>query len=160
MPSIDIARATVGLSSSGVVIDDHEAPFVVTLHVSGAQIEKLTLTARNGASLPLQAQRKFLADLPLRDMLRVGAALTADETAPNETYYRQLVAVQDRDWAVLAVASWAVAVRRPGGASGAIAEFWAVSQRTAFRWLARAREKAPAPSGQPNGDRPRERRRD
>lgn len=158
MTVLNISHATTGLTEAGVIVDDPGAPYRVIVSADRSHsvpvIARLSLELREHDLPPSRAEQiSFIAGLPVRDIMRAAVALQFGSEHANETYYRSLVASgADRDYAILTVASWAREVDRPGGASGAIAEFWGVSQRTAFRWLARARASAPAPAEQPPAD--------
>lgn len=152
MTVLNISHATTGLTEAGIVINDPNAPYRVTVHADRLHnvpvIANLTLDLKEHELPPSRAEQiGFITALPMRDIMRAAIALQFGSDHANEAYYRSLVASgADRDHAILTVASWAKQIDRPGGASGAIAEFWGVSQRTAFRWLARARASVPAPA--------------
>lgn len=146
MTIFDIARASNGLTDDGVVIDDPQAPFIVTIGVGligGApRITALTITPRDEGPI----RRSWLRELPLRELFQVAVAVGYGAEVANESYFRRLAAggvapVENR---VMAVYNWAIQVNRPGGPVKAIRDFWGVSRPTAHRWLRRAREKARA----------------
>lgn len=149
---LNISQATTGLTEAGVVIDDPDAPYRVTVHADHVMdvpvIARLSLDLKRGDLPPSRTEQvAFVSSLPVRDIMRVAMALQFGSENANEAYYRSLVASgADRDSAILTVASWAQEIERPGGASGAVAEFWGVTRRTAFRWLAHARENAGEPA--------------
>lgn len=142
----NVARATTGLVGRGVIIDDPEAPFTVTVTMGqfdGApRIEELTITPRSG--IPIR--QNWLARLPLREIAMAGVAVAFGSDHVNESYYRRLAAggVSPLDDRVAAVAAWATQINRPGGQAQAIADFWGVHPRTALRWLQHVRERARA----------------
>lgn len=153
-PYLDLTRASTGITPSGIVIDDADFPFRVLIMLrqeNGAipTIEKLHLTMRPHLELSMRQQKAIISTLPIADMIRLASSMQFGSEYPNEAFYRKLVTSGNRDEAVLRVASWAASIDRPGGASGAIAELWGVSQRTAFRWLARARGRTRGHDEQP-----------
>ena len=147
MDIFSIERASTGLIGHDmVVIDDPEAPFTLEVSVNqldgAARLAALTIIPRSGKMF----RRNWLTTLPLREIFMAAAALTLGSESVNESYYRRLAAggvssLQDR---VVAVANWAEQVKRPGGSSQAVADFWGVHSRTARRWLRRARESSGA----------------
>lgn len=139
---MDVSHAQ--LSSPGVgqvLLTDPGFPWQVKVTVrSGAErpeVSSLEITSRSTA--PITAS--VLAQIPLRQIAAVATSATLGE---EETLYRMLAKPRpkgERSWPpehferVQRVARWARATGRPGGAAGAVAEFWAVRPRTARRWL-------------------------
>lgn len=97
-----------------------------------------------------------MSQIPMRQVTNVAVSAVSGE---GETHYRMLARPRPRgarSWPedhfqrVARVAAWARATGRPGGAAGAVAEFWAVHLRTARRWLSRAEASGrPSPRTQP-----------
>lgn len=155
---MDITKAGYGLTDDGVVIDDPDSPWLVRAHVgirpNGRPIlTELHVVARDDNPPTLTAS--WLCRLRTRSILQVATALQLGSQHENEAYYRVLAAqvspgrarTPDHYRRVLTVASWASTAHRTGGGAGAVAEFWGVTRRTAFRWLRHARETSRASSG-------------
>lgn len=158
---IDLSRAAIALTDDGVTIDDPGSPWLlsagrVDVRDGRPQLVNLQVTARDGAP-SVTAPR--LGKLPLRTITRLIAAVQLGAQHPNESHYRMLAAdttTGDHHRRVLTVHDWAVVTKRPGGGAGTVAEFWQVTQRTAYRWLADARRQRPATvaASQPQPDAP------
>lgn len=142
---MDVSRAQLSNTGNEVVFDDPGWPWTVRARVAGTAdrpaLESLTLESQDGQ--PITAT--VLAQLPVRQITHVAASALAGE---GEAQYRMLASPRPRGkrgWPVdhfprvVRVATWARATGRPGGAAGAVAEFWGVHLRTARRWLAQAR---------------------
>lgn len=142
---MDISRAQLSNLGDEVILDDPGWPFTVRVAVTlGAPdrpaATRVTVESRDGDPVT----SAVLAQVPMRQVVHVAASAVAGE---GETHFRMLARprpVGARSWPadhyrrVARVASWARATGRPGGAAGAVAEFWGVHLRTARRWLARA----------------------
>ncbi len=85
-----------------------------------------------------------LAQIPVRQIASVAASALRGE---GEALYRMLAKPRPpghRQWPedhyrrVARVSAWARKIGRPGGAAGAVSEFWGVHHRTARRWIAQA----------------------
>jgi hypothetical protein len=156
---MDITRASYGLTGDGVVIDDPAFPWLVRTRVGVRDnglpmLTELHIVARDENPPALTAA--WLCRLRTRLILRITAALQIGSEHENEAYYRTLATDErgnDHYRRVLTVASWASQVSRPGGGAGAVAEFWGVTRRTAFRWLRHARRTSPASAAPAPGDR-------
>lgn len=143
---MDVSRAQLSNLGDTVVLDDPGFPWRIQVRLS-ADAERPALTEmviRSRDGEPITAS--VLAQLPIRQIASVAASAVQGE---DETLYRMLAAPRPpgaRSWpldhfrAVVRVASWARQIGRPGGAAGAVSEFWGVDYRTARRWLSRAKE--------------------
>jgi hypothetical protein len=142
MAYMDLSRALVANLGEGVRIDDPGWPFVVQvdLDVSGGRPAVIALSVESRDGSPITSA--VLSQLPMRQLASVTASVTAGE---GEAHYRMLARPRSAGsrWSpehfarVVKVAAWATATGRPGGAAGAVAEFWSVHPRTAQRWIAR-----------------------
>lgn len=160
---MDVSRAQVANTGDEVVLVDPGWPWTVRVLVGEVDgrpaITTLTVEAREleggavvgGGTYRLPITAGVLDQLPIRQLTHVAASALAGE---GETHYRMLARSRprgQRGWPadhfqrVARVGAWARATGRPGGAAGAVAEFWGVHLRTARRWLAQARAAAPAP---------------
>lgn len=147
---LDVRRASVRATSSGVVIDDPECFFTVTVDLDGTKLREIVIRDRNNGRIT----GRRLGKLPLQQIIHVAAAASATEaTDAGETHYRMLATPKPpgvRSWppahyrAVLTVAEWAFHVKRDQ--LDTIAEFWSVSRRTAARWVSVARSSRTQPS--------------
>lgn len=146
---MDVSRAQLSNLGDGVLLTDPDWPYDVRVNIGEvegwAAVIGLTVTARDPEQ-PITSS--VLDQLPVRQIAHVAASALAGE---GETHYRMLARSRPhglRSWPIEhfrrvdRVAAWARATRRPGGAAGAVAEFWEVHLRTARRWLARARDLA------------------
>lgn len=139
---MDVSKTQVSNLGDEVVMVDPTWPWTVRAKVapdaSGrAMITAMTIEARNGQ--PITATT--LGEIPVRQICHVAASVLAGE---GEAQYRMLATPRPdgvRSWPpehfqkVARVAAWARATGRPGGAAGAVAEFWGVHYRTARRWI-------------------------
>jgi hypothetical protein len=143
---MDVSRAQLSNLGDTVVMDDPLFPWRVQVRLSGDSarptITELVIRSREGDPITSTA----LAQLPVRQIASVAASALQGE---GEAQYRMLAAPRPqgaRSWPldhfhrVVRVASWARQIGRPGGAGGAVSEFWGVDYRTARRWLSRAKE--------------------
>lgn len=139
---MDVSRAQLSNLADMVVLDDPLFPWGVQVRLSSGtqrpEISEMTVRARSDQ--PITAS--VLAQLPVRQIAGVAASALAGE---GEAQYRMLAQPRpkgSRSWPadhftrVNRVAAWARATGRPGGAAGAVAEFWGVHYRTARRWIA------------------------
>lgn len=159
---MDLARATCMLTGEGhVLLDDPGSSWQVQVQLTHSTngfpvIGHLAIVAKEPAR-PLTEQ--WLRRLDLRAITRMASAFTVGDY-PNETYYRRLavdggVGTLDHSRRLLQVTTWAQQVSYPGGAAGAVSQFWGVSTRTAYRWLRAARRHAPPLDPlEPDGERP------
>jgi hypothetical protein len=146
LSGMDVSRAQLTNLGNTVVFNDPSFPWGVQVRLSG-ESERPTiigLVVRSRADEPVSSS--VLAQLPLRQIASVAASALLGE---GEALYRMLAKPRPpgvRSWPldhferVVRVASWARRIGRPGGAGGAVSEFWSVDYRTARRWLSRARE--------------------
>lgn len=131
------------------MLSDPEFPWDVYTRISTAgdrpEITDLSVASRPDDPQPITAA--VLARLPMRQIAGVAASALAGE---GEAQYRMLAQPRPlgmRSWPpdhferVSRVATWARATGRPGGAAGAVSEFWSVHFRTARRWIATAHRK-------------------
>lgn len=142
---MDVSRAQVSNSGTSVQLVDPGFPFTVDIYMSEnrdrPEIRGLVITARGDEPV----SSTVLAQLPVRQIAGVAASALLGE---GEAQYRMLATPRPsgaRSWPldhfqrVVRVASWARRIGRPGGAGGAVSEFWDVDYRTARRWLSQAR---------------------
>lgn len=138
---MDVSKAQVTNLGDKVALEQYGWPYTVYVsmypNAVRPEIESLTITARTG--YPITST--VLAQLPIQQIAQVAASLLAGE---GEAQYRMLARPRpqgSRSWPadhyerVARVAAWARATGRPGGAAGAVADFWDVHYRTARRWL-------------------------
>ena len=139
---MDVSRAQLSNTGEMVQFVDPEFPWTVDVYLSQnadrPQVRGLVVWAREGAG-PVTST--VLAQIPVRQLASVAASALKGE---GEAQYRMLARPRpegSRSWPpdhfqrVARVASWARQTGRPGGAAGAVAEFWGVHYRTARRWL-------------------------
>lgn len=142
---MDVSRAQMSNLRDTVVLDDPRFPWRVQVRLSDSSdrpaITELVVRSRDDQ--PITAT--VLSQLPVRQIASVAASALQGE---GEAQYRMLAAprpVGARSWSVdhfqrvMRVAVWARSLGRPGGAAGAVSEFWGVDYRTARRWLSRAK---------------------
>lgn len=140
---MDVSKAQASNLGDQVVFADPQWPWTVRVSVKTIDgrpaIDSITVDATGGRAVT----STVLNQVPVRQIARVAASLTAGE---GEAQYRMLASPKPagcRGWPVehfhrvARVARWARATGRPGGAAGAVAEFWDVHHRTARRWIAR-----------------------
>ncbi len=140
---MDVSRAQVhNLDGHRIEFVDPDSPFQVQVRMdpnaSRPTITELTVRSRGSYIITSST----LASLPVRQIASVAASELKGE---GEALYRMLAQPRPRgarSWPsdhferVNRVASWARSTGRPGGAAGAVAEFWGVHYRTARRWIA------------------------
>jgi hypothetical protein len=142
---MDVSRAQLSNLGDEIVLDDPAWPFTVRVslypNAERPEVQSLVVTSRGGAPIT----GTVLAQLPVQQIAQVAASALAGE---GEAQYRMLARPRptgQRSWPadhyerVARVAAWARATGRPGGAAGAVADFWGVHYRTARRWLAHPR---------------------
>jgi hypothetical protein len=138
---MDVSRAQLSNLGEEIELVDPAFPWTVRVRLSENAdrpvVLGLTVTARNGDAITSTA----LAQIPVRQLASVAASALRGE---GEAQYRMLARPRptgSRSWPpdhfqrVQRVAAWARQTGRPGGAAGAVAEFWGVHYRTARRWL-------------------------
>lgn len=145
---MDVSRAQLSNLGDEVVLEDPLFPWTVRVRLSQDAdrpvVLGLTVEARPGAGpAPLAITSTALAQIPVRQIASVAASAMKGE---GEAQYRMLAAPRppgSRSWPpdhfqrVGRVAAWARSTGRPGGAAGAVSEFWGVHYRTARRWISR-----------------------
>lgn len=143
---MDVSRAQLTNLGNTVVFNDPSFPWSVQVRLSGdSDRPAITeMVVRSRKDDPVTSS--MLAQLPIRQIAGVAASVLLGE---GEALYRMLAKPRPagtRSWPldhferVVRVASWARRIGRPGGAGGAVSEFWSVDYRTARRWLSQARE--------------------
>lgn len=138
---MDVSRAQLANLGSEVELVDPNWPWTVRVELSEdaerPTVLGLYVWAREGEPITSTA----LAQLPVRQIASVAASALKGE---GEDQYRMLAMPRpqgSRSWPdehfsrVARVGAWARSTGRPGGAAGAVAEFWDVHYRTARRWL-------------------------
>jgi hypothetical protein len=160
---MDVSAAQLTNTGDMVQVVDPSFPWTVDIYLAEGterpQVRGLVIWARPneaGAIEPITST--VLAQLPIRQLASVAASELQGE---GEAQYRMLARPRpqgSRSWPtdhferVARVASWARRTGRPGGAAGAVSEFWGVHYRTARRWIAEA-VPGPEPTA-PDVDRP------
>lgn len=141
---MDVSRAQLSNLGDEVVLDDPSWPWTVRVRISWAHGRPSLVALNVEAREDQPITSTVMAQLPLRQVAHVAASALKGE---GETQYRMLARPRPRgarSWPedhfhrVARVAAWARATGRPGGAAGAVAEFWGVHLRTARRWLSQA----------------------
>lgn len=146
---IDVSSAQIQVDDSGtIVIDDPDSPLIVKVTTDDSgKISDLQVTRRHPSGRITSA---IMARLPIAQIQRLATVITRTRTStPDEAWWTVSAVTKpagSRHWpddhwvTVRAVATWAKATKRPGGAATAIADLWGIAKRpTAYRWLARAR---------------------
>jgi len=152
---MDVSRAQLTNTGEMVQLIDPAFPWTIDVYLSQGtdrpEIKGLVIWSRE-ADKPVNGAT--LLALPLRQIASVAASALAGE---GEAQLRMLARPRPpgaRSWPpehyvrVARVVAWARRTGRPGGAAGAVADFWGVHYRTARRWIAQA----PAPVS--DADRP------
>lgn len=142
---MDVSRAQISNTGEMVQVVDPVWPWTVDVYLDQCadrpQVRGLVVWARDGGPVT----STVLAQLPVRQLASVAASALKGE---GEAQYRMLAQPRppgQRSWPedhfsrVARVAAWARATGRPGGAAGAVAEFWDVHYRTARRWISHGR---------------------
>jgi hypothetical protein len=145
---MDVSRAQLSNLGDEVELVDPGFPWTVRVRLSEDAdrpvVLGLCIEARpeEGEEAPALTST-VLAQVPVRQLASVAASAVLGE---GEAQYRMLAAPRPpgvRSWPpdhfqrVARVAAWARQTGRPGGAAGAVAEFWGVHYRTARRWISR-----------------------
>lgn len=138
---MDVSRAQLSNLGSEVELVDPAFPFTVRVELSEDADRPVVLGlyvwSRDGDPIT----STVLAQLPVRQLASVAASAMRGE---GDAQYRMLALPKPpgaRSWPeehyqrVARVAAWARATGRPGGAAGAVSEFWGVHYRTARRWI-------------------------
>ena len=138
---MDVSRAQLSNLGDDIELVDPEFPWTVRVRLSEAAdrpvVLALAVTARGGQAIT----STVLAQIPVRQIASVAASALKGE---GEAQYRMLARPRpsgSRSWPadhfnrVARVAQWARSTGRPGGAAGAVSEFWGVHYRTARRWI-------------------------
>jgi len=138
---MDVSAAQLTNSGDMVQLVDPAFPWTVDVYLNPdtgrPDVKGLVIWAREGHPIT----STVLAQIPVRQLASVAASALRGE---GEAQYRMLAAPRppgSRSWPpdhfqrVERVAAWARATGRPGGAAGAVSEFWGVHYRTARRWL-------------------------
>lgn len=140
---MDVSRAQLSNLGDTIVLDDDLFPWRLQVRLSGdtdrPAVTELIVRSRDGQPIT----STVLAQIPVRQIASVAASALLGE---SEAQYRMLARPRpagSRSWPpdhfsrVARVAQWARSTGRPGGAAGAVSEFWGVHYRTARRWIAR-----------------------
>jgi hypothetical protein len=138
---MDVSRAQLSNLGSEVELVDPAWPWTIRVELSDDAdrpvVLGLYIWAREGHSIT----STVLAQIPVRQIAGVAASALLGE---GEAQYRMLARPRPdgaRSWPpdhftrVQRVGAWARSIGRPGGAAGAVSEFWGVHYRTARRWL-------------------------
>ena len=145
---MDVSRAQLMNLRDKVVLEDPAFPYAVHVRLSANsdQPEVIEICVCSRLDDPQPITSSVLAQIPVRQIAGVAASALLGEA---EAQYRMLAKPRPsgaRSWPldhferVARVAAWARRIGRPGGAGGAVSEFWSVDYRTARRWLSQARE--------------------
>jgi hypothetical protein len=141
---MDVSRAELRNLGDAVSLVDPAFPYEVVVRLSEdaerPEVVEMSVTPADPEH-PEPITSTVLSQIPVRQIASVAASALAGE---GEAQYRMLAAPRPpglRSWPpdhfqrVARVAAWARATGRPGGAAGAVAEFWGVHYRTARRWI-------------------------
>lgn len=144
---MDVSRAQLSNLGNAVSLVDPNFPWEVIVRLSPEadrpEVLELHVVADPGNPQPITSS--VLADIPVRQIASVAVSALQGE---GEAQYRMLARPRpqgSRSWPdehfrhVATVAAWARRTGRPGGAAGAVSEFWGVHYRTARRWIAHQR---------------------
>lgn len=150
---MDVSRAQLSNQGDAVVLTDPGFPWTVQARMCLDHNHPVVMSLLvEGISCDHPVTSSVLAQIPARQIASVAASALLGE---GEAQYRMLARPRpagSRSWPedhfrhVAMVASWARRIGRPGGAAGAVAEFWDVHYRTARRWISAA--------SAPDGDQP------
>lgn len=159
---MDVTAAQISNTGSMVQLTDPRFPWTLDVYLTEdterPEICGLVIWSRpdeDGKVPPITST--VLAQIPVRQIASVTASALRGE---GEAQYRMLASPRPpgvRSWPadhfrrVAMVASWARKTGRPGGAAGAVSEFWGVHYRTARRWIAEA---SSATGAAPGADQP------
>ena len=141
MAEMDVSRAQLSNRADRIELVDPAFPWTVRVRLSEdaerPAVIGLEIEARYGQPIT----STVLSQVPVRQIASVAASAIRGE---GEAQYRMLARPRpqgSRSWPtdhflrVARVAAWARATGRPGGAAGAVAQFWGVHYRTARRWI-------------------------
>lgn len=141
---MNVSKAQLSNLGNAVSLIDPEFPFEIVVRLSEdadrPEIVEMSVTPSD-PECPEPITSTVLAQIPVRQIAGVAASALSGE---GEEQYRMLAGPRPvglRSWPpdhfqrVARVGAWARATGRPGGAAGAVAEFWGVHYRTARRWL-------------------------
>ena len=144
---MDVSRAQLSNLGNAVVLVDPLFPWEILVRLSEnadrPEVLELHVIADPDNCQPITST--VLAQIPIRQIASVAASAMKGE---GEAQYRMLAQPKPagaRSWPeehyqrVKRVAAWARATGRPGGAAGAVSEFWGVHYRTARRWISHHR---------------------
>ena len=142
---MDVSRAQLSNLGDAVTLVDPSFPWEILVKLSkeAGRPEVVELHVVADPANPQPITSTALAQIPVRQIASVAASALKGE---GEAQYRMLAAPRppgSRSWPpdhfqrVARVVTWARATGRPGGAAGAVAEFWGVHYRTARRWISR-----------------------
>lgn len=142
---MDVSRAQLSNLGDAVTLVDPSFPWEVLVRLSkdAGRPEVVELHVIADPDDPQPITSTALAQIPVRQIASVAASALKGE---GEAQYRMLAAPRppgSRSWPpdhfqrVARVVSWARSTGRPGGAAGAVSEFWGVHYRTARRWISR-----------------------
>lgn len=145
---MDVSRAQLTNTGDMVQLVDPAFPWTLDVYLAPdterPEVRGLVVWSRETEDGWPPITSTVLAQIPLRQIASVAASALRGE---GEAQLRMLARPRpqgSRSWPedhfrrVARVASWARATGRPGGAAGAVAEFWSVHYRTARRWIARS----------------------
>ena len=145
---MDVSRAQLTNTGDMVQLVDPAFPWTLDVylaeHAERPEVRGLVIWAREREDGFPPITSTVLAQIPLRQIASVAASALRGE---GEAQLRMLARPRPtgaRSWPaehfrrVARVAAWARATGRPGGAAGAVSEFWGVHYRTARRWIARS----------------------
>lgn len=146
---MDVSKAQLTNTGDMVQLVDPGFPWTVDVYLADSterpEVRGLVVWARQdeeGHAEPITST--VLAQIPVRQLASVAASALQGE---GDAQYRMLARPRpqgSRSWPaehyqrVATVAAWARRTGRPGGAAGAVSEFWGVHYRTARRWIAEA----------------------
>lgn len=151
---MDVTAAQLSNKGDEVELVDPGFPWTVKVQLN-RDADAPTVLALTVLSRPPEGEdpapitSTVLAQIPVRQIASVAASAMKGE---GEAHYRMLAAPRPpgvRSWPeehfrrVAIVAAWARKTGRPGGAAGAVSDFWDVHYRTARRWIARVSAEAP-----------------
>lgn len=141
---VDVSRAQLSNLGNAVALVDPDFPWEVLVRLSEdaerPEVVEMSIVADPDKPEPITSS--VLAQIPVRQIASVAASALRGE---GEAQYRMLARPRpqgSRSWPeehfrhVARVAAWARRTGRPGGAAGAVSEFWGVHYRTARRWIA------------------------
>jgi hypothetical protein len=144
---VDVSSAQLSNLGDAVTLVDPSFPWEILVRLSenADQPEVIEIQVIADPDNPMPITSTVLAQIPVRQIASVAASALKGE---GEAQYRMLAQPRpagSRSWPedhfqrVARVAAWARATGRPGGAAGAVSEFWEVHYRTARRWISHRR---------------------